>query len=283
VTPVGAGLVALVLLAAVLHAVWNALTKSSEDRDLTFAVMLGTCAIAGVVASLIVAPPARAALPYLAASACFHFLYQVFLLRAYRSADLSQAYPIARGTAPLVVALLAAVFAGEVPRPLQLVGVAVASLAMTSFALEAGAPREGLSRSIGAAFVTAVMIGAYTFLDAEGVRHAGNPLGYVAWNAWATALPFCIVSAVRHRARLPAFLRAHAARGVVGGVLGTTAYGIVLFALSQGAMANVAALRETSVVFAAWIGTRMLGERGAVRRIVAALAVAVGVVLLQAG
>ena len=277
------GAAALVLFSAVLHATWNALTKSSGDRVITLAAVMGTCALIGGVASLFLPPPESAALPYLALSCVFHFLYQQFLLGAYRHGDLSLVYPIARGMAPMLVALLAAAFAGEVPRPVQAGGIALASLAMTSFAFEPREPHPGVSRSVLSAFATAAMIGCYTFLDGQGVRHAGHPMSYVAWNCWATSLGFCVYALVYTRGTLAPFFDVAGLRGVAGGVLATVGYGIVLWAMSRGAMANVAALRETSVVFAALIGTQLLGEGFGARRIGAALCVAVGVLLLQSG
>ncbi|HKC49178.1 MAG TPA: DMT family transporter [Myxococcota bacterium] len=274
---------ALVFLSALLHATWNALAKSSGDRVVTLAGVMGTSVAVGAVVSLFVAAPARESLPYLAVSAVFHFAYQIFLLYAYRFGDLSLVYPIARGSAPLLVAILGASFAGEVPRPVQAGGIALASLAMTSFAFEPRVPHAGVTRSVAAAFATAAMIGCYTFLDGEGVRHSGAPLRYIAWNCWATGLGFCVFAALRKRGRLAPFLGREGARGVAGGLLAIVGYGIVLWAMSRGAMANVAALRETSVVFAALIGSRLLGEGFGGRRLAAALCVAVGVLLLQTG
>ncbi|HXX47881.1 MAG TPA: DMT family transporter [Myxococcota bacterium] len=273
----------LVLFAAFLHATWNALAKASGDRVVTLAGVMTTSLVFGLLVSPFVAAPARAAWPYLAASSVFHFGYQIFLLYAYRFGDLSLVYPIARGTAPLLVAILGASFAGEVPRPLQACGIGLASVAMTSFAFEPRVPHKGVARSIAAAFVTATMIGCYTYLDGQGVRHAGGQLSYIAWNSWATSFAFCIFALVRNRGRLAPFLGREGARGVAGGVLALLAYGIVLWAMSRGAMANVASLRETSVVIAALIGTRILGEGFASRRIAAALCVALGVALLQLG
>jgi drug/metabolite transporter (DMT)-like permease len=127
------------------------------------------------------------------------------------------------------------------------------------------------------------MIGCYTFLDGEGVRHSGAAWSFIAWNCWATGLGFCVFALVRNRGRIAPFLGRDGARGVAGGILAIVGYGIVLWAMSRGAMANVAALRETSVVFAALIGSRILGEGFGGRRLAAALCVALGVVLLQTG
>src|SRR5262245_5092033 len=186
---------------------------------------MGTSVVVGVSWSLFVPAPAAESLPYLAASTVFHFLYQLFLLYAYRFGDLSLVYPIARGSAPFLVAILAASFAGEVPRPVQAGGIALASLAMTSFAFEPRVPHKGVARSIAAAFVTAMMIGCYTFLDGQGVRHAGpDPLSYVAWNLWATGIAFCVLAFVRHRGRLAPFLGKAGATGVLGGILAVGGY-----------------------------------------------------------
>ena len=274
----------LVLFAAILHAVWNAVTKSSPDRTLTFALVLGTSAVAGLVACCFVPVPARAAWPFLAASACFHLLYQIFLLQAYRFGDLSHVYPIARGLAPVLVALFAALFAAEVPDGMQGLGLGVASASIASLALEPRTLGPGATRSVIAALVTAAMIGTYTFLDGQGVRRAGETYAYIAWNMWLTSLPFCLFVLLRRRARLAAILRTNeAVKGIAGGIIAMIGYGIVLWAMDHGAMASVAALRETSVVFAALIGTVVLGEAFGARRIVAALGVALGVVLMRSG
>jgi drug/metabolite transporter (DMT)-like permease len=274
---------ALVLMSALLHSTWNALTKSSGDRTVTMAALLAMNVVVGGVASLFVPAPPREALVYLAGSCVFQLAYQIFLLYAYRFGDLSLVYPIARGTAPLLVAILAASFAGEIPRPVQAAGIALASLAMTSFAFEPRAPHAGVARSIAAAFGAAAMIGCYTFMDGQGVRHTPDPLSYIAWNIWATSVVFPVFAFVRKGASLAPFLTREAARGLAGGVLAAVGYGIVQWAMSRGAMANVAALRETSVVFAALIGSQLLGEGFGARRFIAALCVALGVVLLQAG
>ena len=274
---------ALVLLSAILHASWNAVTKSSSDRSLTLGLVMLGCAVVGALGSLVLAPPERAALPYLLASVGFHALYQIFLLQAYRFGDLSQVYPIARGFAPVLVAALAALFAGEVPTLHQGAGVALACGSIASLALEPRAPSPGVGRSIAAAFATAAMIGTYTFLDGQGVRHSGGALRYVAWNLWATSLPYCVTVFWRGRARLRAFLARDGWKGISSGLVAALGYGIVLWAMERGALAGVAALRETSVVFAALIGTHLLGEGFGARRIAAALCVAAGVLLLQAG
>jgi len=277
------GVALLVLFSAVLHATWNALTKASTDRIVTMAGVMGTCALIGGAASVFLPAPAPGALPFLALSAVFHFGYQQFLLGAYRNGDFSLVYPIARGLSPLLIALLASAFAGEVPRPVQALGIALASAAMASFAFEPREPHPGVARSVASAFACAAMIGSYTFLDGQGVRHSGNAFSYVAWSSWATSLGFCVFALVHTRGRFAPFFATAGVRGIAGGVLATLGYGIAVWAMSRGAMASVSALRETGVVFAALIGTHLLGEGFGARRTGAALCVALGVVLLQSG
>ena len=275
---------ALVLLAAVLHAGWNAVTKSSPDRTLTFALVLGTSALMGLVACCFTPLPAPEARVFLLVSALFHALYQVFLLQAYRFGDLSHVYPIARGLAPVLVAVFAALFAAETPDGVQALGLGVASASIASLALEPRTLGPGTTRSVVAALLTAAMIGTYTFLDGQGVRRAGDAYAYIAWSMWLTSAPFCVFVLLRRRTRLAAILRtSEGLKGIAGGVTATVGYGIVLWAMDRGAMASVAALRETGVVFAALIGTLVLGEAFGARRIIAALGVALGVILLQSG
>lgn len=274
----------LVLVAAVLHAGWNAVTKSSPDRTLTLGLVLGTSAVVGLATCWFVPTPEPAAWPFLATSACFHLLYQVFLLQAYRFGDLSHVYPIARGLAPVLVAVFAGLFAAELPRGVQGLGIGLASASIASLALEPRTLGPGATRSVIAALFTAAMIGTYTFLDGQGVRRAGGVFSYLAWNLWLTSLPFCVFVLLRRRERLRAILRTREGlKGIGGGVIAMVGYAIVIWAMDRGAMASVAALRETSVVFAALIGTIVLGEAFSARRIAAAVGVALGVVLLQSG
>jgi drug/metabolite transporter (DMT)-like permease len=275
---------ALVLLAAILHAGWNAVTKSSSDRTLTFTLVLGTSALMGAIGCCFVPFPAPESWVFLLASTCFHALYQIFLLQAYRFGDLSHVYPIARGLAPVLVAAFAALFASEVPDRVQAAGLAIACASIASLALEPRTLGPGVGRSVVAALITAAMIGTYTFLDGQGVRRAGGAFSYIAWDMWMTSVPLCTFVLLRRRARLLAILRtAEGAKGIAGGATAAIGYGIVLWAMNRGAMANVAALRETGVVFAALIGTVVLGEAFGARRILAAIGVALGVTLLQAG
>lgn len=273
--------VGLLLLAALLHASWNAIAKASGDPLVAMAVVTATGGLFAALFAPAVSFPARAAWPFLAASVVLHLAYQLFLVTAYRLGDLSQVYPIARGLAPCAVAALAFLFSGEVLAPRHTAGLLLASAAIASLALAGGPPSVAGRRAAAAAVTTALLIGSYTFVDGLGVRRCESPFDYVVWSFVFDGLPIAFVAlAVRGRTLL-LFPRATLVRAAGGGVLSVVAYGIVLWALSRGAMGPVAALRETSVVFAAVIGTRLLGEPFGARRVAAAAGVAAGIALLQ--
>ncbi|TFH24296.1 MAG: EamA family transporter [Myxococcales bacterium] len=272
-------LVGLVLLSALLHASWNAVTKASRDPLLNISVVSCTGALVAGTAAIFLPLPARAAWPYLAATTLVHFVYQIVLVRAYTLGDLSQVYPIARGLAPLGVALLAALTAGEMPATMQAIGLVLASGAIASLGIPAAGTSPTATRS---AVLTAVLISAYTTLDGLGVRCAGSPFSYAAWVLWLYAIPIAVTAAIVRRGAVVDFLRSEGARAAAGGLMAIVGYTVVLWALSQGPMAAVAALRETSVIFATLVGVCMLGERFGRRRILASIALAAGLILVQA-
>lgn len=274
-------LVFLVLLAAVLHAGWNAFVKSAADRFLTFTAIRGTATALAFGAAPFVPLPAAEAWPYLAAGIVIHNLYYVFLLQAYRFGDLSHVYPLARGVAPLVVALLAAVFAGEVPGTGGVAGIVLVSLGIVSLMFATGGIRGDAARPAALAVMTGLFIAGYTVVDGLGIRIGGTALGYIVWLNMGEGIPFMAAAAFRRRSEMGRFLKENWPRTSCAAVVLVTAYGLVLFALSQGAMAHVSALRETSVLFAALIGTLFLGEPFGRLRIAAAAVMVAGVVLLQ--
>jgi drug/metabolite transporter (DMT)-like permease len=272
--------VALVLLAALLHATWNALTKRSSDPLLAIWLMALSSGLGALVLAPLASFPRPEAWPFLAASLLLHLAYMLFLVTAYRLGDLSQVYPIARGLGPCVVALLGAGFGGEPLSALQSMGLALASLSIASLAFARRVALPG-TRALLPALVTGLLIGSYTFVDAQGVRTCDSPFDFIMWSIFLDAVPMSVVALVWRRGRIAAFLRRDGRHGVAGGIMAVSAYGIVLWAMDSTPMASVAALRETSVVFAAWIGTRVLGEPFGGARVLAACGVAAGVVLLQ--
>lgn len=273
-----------VLFAAVLHAAWNALVKSSTDRFLSMSTVNLVSSLLALPLILVLPLPPVEAWGWLLASILIHQAYYVALILAYRHGDLSQAYPLARGSAPLLVALGAWLLAGESLTPLALGGIAITALGILS--LMRGLrirEREG-RHALFFALATGVAISAYTVADGMGGRAGPAPWSYIAWLFFIEGLPFpLLVPVLRRRAVIVAFLRHGARDAALGGVLSAAAYCIVIWALTRAPMSSVSALRETSVVIAAMIGAVFLGERFGRRRIAAALVVAAGVVVLQLG
>jgi drug/metabolite transporter (DMT)-like permease len=271
-----------VLGAAVLHAIWNALAKSVDDQLVGFAVLDLAAGLLALAVIPFVAPPASAAWPFMAVSVVLHTAYQGFLLSGYRLGDLNQVYPIARGTAPLAVAVIAVPAAGERLGALGLVGLLAVAAGLIGLA-GVRPTGEGRGPAVRFAFATGLVIAAYTVVDGLGVRRAGGAAGYAAWLLVADALPVPAYALVRRADRLRAAWASTWRPASLGGALSLAAYGIVLWAQTRGALAAVAALRETSVIAAALIGATVFGEGFGRRRVVAAAVVATGVVLLNTG
>lgn len=278
-------ILALVLVAALAHASWNALVKASGERGAIFSVMLLTGGVFGLAGVMVFPLPAAEAWPYLAVSTALHYAYYGFLMLAYRYGDLSHVYPMARGSAPLMVAAAAWVAAGEALPPVGIAGLVLASAGIMSLTLEGGLPRDHAAKAVFFALGTGVLIAAYTLVDGLGVRASRAPIGYIAWLNLLEALPVSLWLLVRRPAAFTGLSRRARRFGIAGGVLAMAAYGLVIFALSLGAMAYVSALRETSVLFASLIGIVLLRESSArpARRLAAAAVVSAGIVILQWG
>jgi drug/metabolite transporter (DMT)-like permease len=273
----------LVLLAALVHATWNALVKAGQDPLLTIATVSGVSCLISAALLGFVPVPARAAWPYIAVGVLAHNGFKIFLILAYRAGDLSKVYPLARGSAPLVVAAFAGLVAGEVLSGAELAGVALISAGLASLTLEPRRAGRADAVAVGFALATGAFIGAYTLVDGVGVRLSGTFMGYTSWLFFFDGLPMMTLAVVlRHRA-LPRFFRREGPLALVAGCLSLGGYFIVVWALQQGAMAPVAALRETGVIFAALIGRVALKEPFGWRRIGAAAAVALGVAVLNLG
>lgn len=270
-----------VLTAALLHAVWNAIAHAITDRLVGFALIGIAQAACGAVLAVFVGLPAAASWPFLLVSGVLHIVYQGFLMLAYRLGDFGQVYPLARGTAPWVVALGAAVLLGEALSPMRLTGVLVVSAGLTAVVFAAGRPGRAQLPALAAAVVTGLIIASYTVVDGFGVRTSDDPLAYTAWLMLLEGPFFLLVAAVVRRRALPSQVRPVLAVGVTGGVLSTLAYGLVLWAQTEGALAGIAALRETSIVFGAVIGYLFLNERFGRVRMVSAVVVVAGIVLLN--
>ncbi|HXQ60160.1 MAG TPA: DMT family transporter [Acidimicrobiales bacterium] len=273
--------VGMVLGAGVLHAVWNAIAKQVDDRLTAFALIGMLSTVAGGATLVVTGLPDGAAVPYAVVSAGLHVVYDLALMHSYRLGAFNQTYPIARGTSPLVVAVGAYFLAHERLPGAALAGVVVLAGGLMSLALSSGRLSRADLPAVGAAVFTGLAIASYTLVDGLGVRRAHDPYAYAALLFLLLGPVFPAVVLVRRPLsvwRAGAVVR----RGLVAGALTLAAYTIVLWAQTRAPLAEVAALRETSVISAALIGTLFLKERFGARRVTAAVLVATGIVLISA-
>src|SRR5216683_5871029 len=271
---------ALVLCAALMHASWNALVKSDSDRLASFGLVMLAGSLMGLAIAPFVPLPTVAAWKWIAASTAIHVFYFFFLLRAYAHGDLSHVYPIARGLGPTLVAIFSDLLVGERVSLQEGLGVGLVSLGIIGLALGNGWRGLG-GRSTLFAILTGVTIAAYTVADGTGVRSSGNPLSYIVWLNIVEGPWLFLAAFYKRRAALLTYLNTQWWRGGAGGVIAALGYGIAIWALSLGTMANVAALRETSVLFAALIGTLLLGEKFGAKRVMAAMVIVAGLLLMN--
>lgn len=270
----------LILLSAAVHAVVNIVTKGAEDK---YAMRL----LIGCVSALIVAPalsvvplPDGRALQFLALTAAVHALYELLLVKSYERAAFSAVYPVARGTGPLFTALGVIVVLGAQPPASALAGILMVCGGVIAMGLSHRAA-DGARQGLAYALLTGMTIGTYTVIDAEGVRAAANPLTYVLWFFVAHGLSVLATApAIRGRAVLVA-ARKQWRLGVLVGLLSVITYGAAMLAYRIGATAQLAALRETSVLFGTLLAMIFLKERMNARRWLAAGAIAIGAILLQ--
>jgi drug/metabolite transporter (DMT)-like permease len=271
-------IIVLVLIAALLHASWNALLKGGGDGFWSMTVMGIATSLACAAALPFLPVPLRESWPYIAASALLHVGYNAFLIRAYRSGEFGSAYPIARGSSPLLVTLGAALLAGEYPASAGVVGILLVSGGIISLAFRGRRlPEAGIFYALG----TGVFIAAYSVTDGIGARVSGNAAAYTVWMClmWgATALPTYLL--LRREGRLWRGAR-KTGLAALGGIISVVAYGIVIFAMAHAPMGAVSALRETSVLFAVLLGRIAFGETLTLRRLVSALVIVAGVILLE--
>jgi drug/metabolite transporter (DMT)-like permease len=280
------GMTLLVLLAAVMHASWNVMVKLGNDALLNMGLIMGLAAVLGLALTPFVAFPAPESWIFLLGSIVTHLGYYLFLLLAYRHGELSQVYPIARGSAPLLVAVSAWLLPpNESLTALQMFGIAAISGGILSLAVDK--PLTGVHKWEPVVFglLTGLTIMGYTLCDGQGVRHAGGleaqQLGYIVW-LFVLDGPLLIAFCFWRRGRAAIrFGLQNWKLGLAGGALSGCAYGIAIFAMRSGPFAHVSALRETSVIFAAIMSAYLLKEKFRRRRYVSVSLVALGAVLLH--
>jgi len=265
----------IVLFAAFLHALWNAIVKGAGDRTIVLGLVAAGHVLPGIALVAFNASPSPAAIPYVIASTVIHWGYYALLNIAYRTGDLSIVYPISRGLAPILIAIGAFIWVGE---ELGLVvwsgifAVSVGILLLARGAFSSGIARSGLVAAVG----IAVIIASYSIVDGVGVRVSGSPLGYIGWLFVAEIFVVAFVFSSRWE-RVRNMSGRALAVGFFGGLISGAAYGLVLYAKTLAPLGVVSALRETSVVFAALIGILWFSEGPRRDRMFAALIVGAGI------
>ncbi|MGE5089554.1 MAG: EamA family transporter [Candidatus Levyibacteriota bacterium] len=275
------GITVAVLGAGLLHAAWNALLKTARGGDPmldTASVVAGSAVCAALVLPL-VPWPAPAAWTFIAASSLVHFAYYVALAQAYRTGDLSFAYPLMRGSAPLLVAVVGMALLHELPGAHALAGITLICGGVLSIAFVHR--RRHSPAAAGWAFANAGVIACYTLVDASGARASGDAVAYATWLMVVEGLPFLGWILWRRGSAAAAYLRRGWRRGLLGGAGSFAAYAIALYAMARAPVAAVAALRETSVLFAALIGALWLREGFGAVRIAGAASVVLGIAALR--
>jgi drug/metabolite transporter (DMT)-like permease len=274
-----------VLVAALLHAGWNAIAKHIPSQLAASSLIGGVYVIVGCVGVFILPHPAAVSWPFLAVSACLQTGYLILLTASYRHGEFSQLYPLARGLAIVQVAIVSAVVLGERLSALQMVGVGVIAGALLVLAFLRSRPTGRNRRGVGLAVLTGVCIAGYTIIDGQGVRQSGAPLGYAAalFLLQGVALPLTCTWLAPDRQQLRVEMRQHWRLGALGGLMSLVAYAIVVWAQCVTPLALVCALRQTSVLLAGVLGWVAFGERVSPVRTLLTIAAVGGVVALQLG
>lgn len=265
----------VVLTAALLHALWNALVKGSGDKT----IMLGCIALGHVFPGLVMvwlSPlPELASIPFMIASIMVHWVYFYLLNTAYRLGDLSLIYPISRGLAPVLVALGAQFWVGENLPAFAWIGIFCVSagiMILSRSAFTGALPASALLAALG----IGVIVASYTLIDGVGVRLSGHAVSYIGWLFTAKLVIVFYVFPTRWE-RVRAMSTRSLVMGVSGGLISGAAYALVLYAKSVAPLGMVSALRETSVIFAALIGVVWFGEGPKMQRLLAAIVVGAGI------
>ena len=272
---------AAVLLAALCHAGWNTAIKRGLDPLATTVLISMGAALVGLAALPFTGLPENAAWPYVIASVAIHLVYFAALIESYTAGDLSLVYPIARGTAPLMTASITALIGEHLTLPGWL-GIGVLAAGVLLLALRGSRDLENLDRrAIGFAFVTAMTICFYTVVDGIGARHAGSAHAYTAAMFAGIGIVMVFYAGNLRGKRALVLMTRHWRIGLAAGAMQFISYGIAIWAMTVAPIALVGALRETSVLFGVILAVTFLNEPIHIPRVIAALMVVAGLVLIR--
>lgn len=270
-----------VLVGALLHAGWNAALKLDIDRFAAIILLSVVQALIAIPILPFIQQPARAAWIWIAGAALLHTGYKLFLIKAYQHADLGQVYPIARGTAPLIVAAVSFAWLGETMTVTEFAAVTAISAGVLLMALGGGKARRMQPLGLAFALGTAAFTASYTLFDAVGARIAGTASGFILWMVIGDALLMTGYALATRGPATFATMRPALKVGMTAGAMSLGSYWIAIWAFTQAPVALVAALRETSILFAIVIAVTLLGERVDGWRLAAAGMIALGLVLMR--
>lgn len=275
------GVFLIVMLAALIHAAWNAAAKRSGDKlRFMIGLVLGHAPFA--LAALLVVPlPACDCWPYVVGGALLHLGYQLFLQQSYRHGDLTHVYPLARGTAPLITAALSILWLGERLSMAAWAGTLIIAVGLTSLVCVRRADGLWDRRSAATALLTGCFTAGYSIVDGAGARLAGTALGFYAVLALLNAAAMAALMAWRRPGIVGDAIRKSWRPALLAGGASFTAFALVIWAFTQAPIALVAALRETSVIFALLIGVLVLNERLNLLKIFAATVTTSGALLVK--
>lgn len=272
-----------VLFAAFLHAAWNAMVKGVGNKEQAMlGVVLGHMPIA-LLTMPFVPVPGLSSVPWLLVGIALHFGYQIFLVAGYRVGDLTQVYPIARGSAPIIVAAVSVGLLGTVLSGMEALAIGLIAAGILSIALVRRADGARNPHAVAMALITGCFIASYSLVDGIGARVAGTALGYWSWAAVGNAIAFTAWTALKRPELLRSLSRDRRAivLGLSGGAASYLAYAIVIWGFTQAPIAQVTALRETSIVFALVIGVGVLRERLNLAKVVSTFVTILGAALLR--
>jgi drug/metabolite transporter (DMT)-like permease len=273
--------IVFVLFGALLHATWNAIVKAGTDKSLDAALVSAGGAVAALPFLPLLPLPLSAAWPFIGASAILQFVYFQLVAAAYRAGDIGLVYPIMRGVAPMLIVASSGYILGETLSGVALIGVMTICAGILTLAFEA---RHGSRRAMLLALANAFVIASYTYVDGIGARQSGNPISYTLWMALLPPVLLFSWAVSRRGVRAVArHVRVNWWRGLIGGGGSIASYGIALWAMTKAPVAMVAALRESSILFALVISVLVLKERASPWRYVAGGLIAAGVLVLRLG
>ncbi|USW95804.1 EamA family transporter [Pseudomonas proteolytica] len=272
--------ITLVLISAFMHATWNAVVRAGSSRFMTLALVDGTALLICLAALPLVNVPSLQVWGYVLLSVVLNTVYRLFLIKAYETGDFGQVYPIMRGVPPVLVALFSYFLLHEHLSFQALGGVLLICMGIISLTF-VRRMKAHMLRPILMAVGAGVFIASYTVVDAKGVRASETVLQYIIYLTVFQSIPIPVLAVLKERTAFSQAIRSHWRVGVLGGVFYLASYGLVLFALSLDAVAKVSALRETSVIIGAIIATLFFHERFGWRRMLSALVIVCGIILIK--